>query len=109
MDDPLEARCYSLEKFHIMGSRILSRSFHVEPWVEENEVSSEDDDDGSRDAHGENGQEPTDAMDVDSLKKGVDESESDSSDTESLPMDTAMVPLADMLNASVHSENVSTV
>ena len=48
-------------------------------------------------------------MDVDSLKEGVDESESDSSDTESLPMDTAMVPLADMLNASVHSENVSTV
>lgn len=105
---------YSLEKYHIHGSRILSRSFQVEKW------DSEDDEDP------ENAEANTSmgsGMDIgntsgDSHKMDIDEQsptnpppgseDTDDSDDEDLddPSDVAMVPMADMLNARYGSENV---
>ena len=102
-----------------MGSRILSRSFHVEPWtgVEEHDGAAEEDTTGGAEAE-------ADGMDVDGVpqeaphENPADEAEqiddaldvasndSDDDDAES-PADVAMVPMADMLNARYGSENVS--
>ncbi|TFY56372.1 hypothetical protein EVJ58_g7685 [Rhodofomes roseus] len=105
----------SLERYHIMGSRILSRSFCVEPW------SGEEEHDGAA----ADGGADADAMDVDSADQNVtdlvddveaqaddtldvgedDEDDEDSEDSTNV----AMVPMADMLNARYGSENVSHV
>ncbi|CAO1614446.1 unnamed protein product [Parajaminaea phylloscopi] len=80
---------YSLEDFHIHGSRILSRSFHVE----RHSASSADT------AHGEQS---------DGVTTGHDGDDSDSEDGQDEHEDTqdiSMVPLADLLNASFGSEN----
>ena len=72
-----------------MGSRILSRSFHVEPWqgISETGGVTSDDDEGLEDQ---------------STSTGTTE-ESDAEDS----TEVAMVPMADMLNARFGSENVS--
>ena len=96
---------YSLDVYHIMGSRILSRSFFMERWdkngdesdnvgdtgmdsamkvdqnFEDSDMNHEDDDDGS---NGSDDEEDTD----------------DSSDV-------AMIPMADLLNARYQMANVS--
>ena len=102
-----------------MGSRILSRSFHVEPWTgDEGQDGAAEEDDGSTDTGGAAGE---DAMDVDHAPQeaadedlsgrihetpDLDLDDSDDGDAESVA-DVAMVPMADMLNARYGSENVS--
>lgn len=89
-----------------MGSRILSRSFHVEPWGENLEVSADD-------QTFEDAMEKSDAMEVDAAKPELDqnegvekESEDDGEEDEEDASDVAMVPLADVLNARYQTENV---
>ncbi|PPR01715.1 hypothetical protein CVT24_001591 [Panaeolus cyanescens] len=98
---------YSLEKFHIMGCRIMSRSFTLEIQEgEEGEGQSNDND--------ENEIQPDDgntsmgsAMDVDheddpkQTSEEQDEDEDEEDETE-----VVMVPLADFLNARYQTENV---
>ena len=90
-----------------MGSRILSRSFNVEKWdAEEGQElhvphSPESHQDGMdvdsdvAEGIGENGEEPQHV-----------ETEEDDDDDEDESSNTAMVPMADMLNARYGSENV---
>ncbi|TFK85823.1 SET domain-containing protein [Polyporus arcularius HHB13444] len=121
-EDKLE-RYFSVERYHLNGSRILSRSFHVEKWKGEHT-------EGDSDEEGAGGAEDESAMDVDpqevSAAAHVDEpvqedapgsdveepqlvveAEEDDSDDEDRedPADVAMVPMADMLNARFESEN----
>ncbi|KIO19047.1 hypothetical protein M407DRAFT_152805 [Tulasnella calospora MUT 4182] len=77
------AEQYSLERYHINGSRILSRSFHVENWTGKDENQESDE-----------GSEGPDEMDVDDSKASDDEDE-EREDT----ADVGMTPFADMLNA----------
>ncbi|PWN23785.1 SET domain-containing protein [Microstroma glucosiphilum] len=84
-------KLYSLERFHIQGSRILSRSFHVkrEGTKEVNEGRMVD-------------------MDESAEAGAGDSEDSDDEDDEEEKEDTgdiSMVPMADMLNASYDSEN----
>ena len=103
---------FSLQNFHIMGSRILSRSFHVERWE-----GGEDEDDTQADTCTSITSE--DRMDVDEPAKGtifpgeadclsapgvLDDGTEEDEDAED-PSDVAMVPMADMLNAKYKSEN----
>ncbi|KAF8629885.1 hypothetical protein AX15_003242 [Amanita polypyramis BW_CC] len=88
---------YSLETYHIMGSRILSRSFHVEPWHD----ASED----SVDANPEDTNEDVDATLADSPRDADIPGETDAEEDEE-GVNVAMVPMADMLNARFESENV---
>ncbi|KAK0556412.1 Ribosomal lysine N-methyltransferase 4 [Tilletia horrida] len=73
---------YSLEHFHIMGSRVLSRSFHVK--------------DGS--------QSRSEEKDGENEDEGEDEEEEEE-DEEEDTADISMVPMADMLNARFNSDN----
>ncbi|KAI0358637.1 SET domain-containing protein [Trametes cingulata] len=111
---------FSLERYHLMGSRILSRSFHVEPWkgrrTEEDEPQDEDAgaDDNAMDVDPEEGSTgPGDAQGDSAQGEGSDEAEEliietddddDDEDRED-PADVAMVPMADMLNARFECEN----
>ncbi|KAI0368296.1 SET domain-containing protein [Pilatotrama ljubarskyi] len=115
---------FSLERYHLMGSRILSRSFHVEQWKgQQTEEDEEQDEDaaghtsamdvdppagccsnGTCDAHAvsaelEEGDEPA----LEEVEVEADD-EQDDEDRED-PADVAMVPMADMLNARFESEN----
>lgn len=85
-------RWYTLERYHIIGSRILSRSFQVEQW---DNSSSDGEDDGvpQPDAEHSDGMEQNHDPDPD------DEDNGDSGDV-------AMVPMADMLNARFGCNNV---
>jgi SET domain-containing protein 6 len=96
---------YSLEMYHIMGSRILSRSFNVERW---DSGEDEEENPAANTSHGS-------GMDVDSPQgagngdeshhtEPEDEEEDDDDGDDS--SDVAMVPMADMLNARYGSENV---
>ncbi|KAF9462462.1 hypothetical protein BDZ94DRAFT_1367166 [Collybia nuda] len=106
----LVAAYYSLEMYHIMGSRILSRSFNVERW---DSAEGEDEIPTTNSGH-------EDSMDVDYPEGGEDigeprhaETEGDGEeednveedDAENDPSDIAMVPMADLLNARYGSEN----
>ncbi|KAF8517662.1 hypothetical protein JB92DRAFT_2905584 [Gautieria morchelliformis] len=95
---------YCLQRYHIMGSRILSRSFHVERWRGEDEDSDQDQSLAAA-------VDKSDEMDIDTTDKDPTEddgveggSESNDEDKED-PSDVAMVPLADILNARYQSEN----
>ncbi|CAO1630170.1 unnamed protein product [Sympodiomycopsis kandeliae] len=87
---------YSLENFHVQGSRILSRSFHVkkedQAEVKEGQVVGADDSRGGADE---------DHDEEDSDDDDEEEEEEEKEDT----ADISMVPMADMLNASFASEN----
>ncbi|KAI0935355.1 hypothetical protein AcV7_003817 [Taiwanofungus camphoratus] len=107
----LTPKYFSLERYHMMGSRILSRSFHVEPWREENEEYTIETNnrilevDVMSDASHQH--EPLDAQ-VDPVGVGDDEGEDDETvddDDMEDPADVTMVPMADMLNASFEAEN----
>lgn len=94
---------YSLDVYHIMGSRILSRSFNVEKWdsgegEEENpaantsrgsemDVDAPQESEGDESASHQDEAEEEDGLGIDNLS------------------DIAMVPIADMLNARYGSEN----
>ncbi|OJT11683.1 Ribosomal lysine N-methyltransferase 4 [Trametes pubescens] len=113
---------FSLERYHLMGSRILSRSFTVEQWKGEHPEGDDahDDDDEAADtsamdvdpeeAPGSSAAEPTESAPVDGsdgpeeLQVEADDEDSDDEDHED-PADVAMVPMADMLNARFESEN----
>lgn len=96
---------YSLDQYHIMGSRILSRSFNVEKWEDEvgddelaaqtNSMDVDDpvpltsaNNDSPERAHGEEVAED-------------DEEEEEEEDAS----DISMVPVADLLNARYEAEN----
>ena len=94
---------FSLQNYHVMGSRILSRSFLVEKW-EEGGDEGEDDPEENADQSG---------MEVDSDHAETNEEEAtgeleetDDDDDAEDQSDVAMVPMADMLNARYGSENV---
>ncbi|GBE80467.1 SET domain-containing protein [Sparassis crispa] len=106
---------YTLERYHIMGSLILSRSFHVERW---NSVGDEEDaaHENEQKYHA-NSMDVDDeaqsiAVDQDTLLGGEDDvvedtladQEADEEDVEN-SADVAMVPMADLLNARFESEN----
>ncbi|KAE8220352.1 hypothetical protein CF326_g8769 [Tilletia indica] len=78
---------YSLAQFHLMGSRVLSRSFHVK------DASKAEDGAANKKAEGEGNDDESDDED--------DEDEDEPEDT----ADISMVPLADMLNARYASDN----
>lgn len=96
-----------------MGSRILSRSFHVEKWEgcdhEDNEDEEQDSGSGAamdvdcadETPDGEAEQDPAQILET-SVDDDDDEEDEDAED----PADVAMVPMADMLNARFESENV---
>ncbi|KAJ7680818.1 SET domain-containing protein [Mycena polygramma] len=94
---------YTLEIYHVMGSRILSRSFDVE-----NE-DPEDDTEGDEAANTSLGS----AMDVDGSHEETESAHGDSEladgdedpEEDEEPAGVSMVPLADMLNAQYGSEN----
>lgn len=106
-----------------MGSRILSRSFHVEQWAGE---EGEEEQNGGGDA--DVSMESRRSMDVDRSREensaqiphegeehaheegdGAEDGNSDSDDEDQENVeDVAMVPMADMLNARYGGENVST-
>ncbi|KAJ8486926.1 hypothetical protein ONZ51_g4522 [Trametes cubensis] len=116
-EDKIDAH-FSLERYHIMGSRILSRSFHVEQWKGEHSEEEEDQDEpgnsSAMDVDPQEGDapegaaeapEPEDAGDgVEEVNVEEEEDDEDDEDRED-PADVAMVPMADMLNARFESEN----
>ncbi|KAG9124878.1 hypothetical protein FRC07_009894, partial [Ceratobasidium sp. 392] len=100
---------YTLSQFHIMGSRILSRSFHVEPWRKDEDDQNEE----KQDAKAEEAKQATEDADV-SMESAQSEqpaevedgeNDSDSDDEGENVEDVAMVPMADMLNARYDGEN----
>lgn len=97
---------YTLERYHIMGSRILSRSFQVERW----DPSANDEEEGGA---------PQAGMSVDvghlgpmdpdeGYDNNIEEEHNGDSDDEDDDDsgDVAMVPMADMLNARFGCNNV---
>ncbi|KAI0314231.1 SET domain-containing protein [Amylostereum chailletii] len=101
------AHHFSLESYHLMGSRILSRSFQVEKW--------DSGSDGEEDAPKASESMDVDMSPADETASPSDEAHGetlignddggDDSDDEADPADVAMVPMADMLNARYESEN----
>ncbi|PFH49761.1 hypothetical protein AMATHDRAFT_146943 [Amanita thiersii Skay4041] len=84
---------YTLDVYHVMGSRILSRSFDVERWhVEGNEDTSTQ-------------ETLADDSNEVSIESSMDLESNEESDDDEKPFDIAMVPMADMLNARFESEN----
>ena len=93
---------YTLDRFHTNGGRILSRSFHVEPFAREEDE----------------GEEEIAYMDVDPEPMEADaqtpqKTEEESTDTEYFEEDgcgsvgnVAMTPMADILNARNGCDNV---
>lgn len=108
---------YSLQRYHIMGSRILSRSFHVEPWSSDEESET----DGVVQAVGDSAAPMEIDVEMPSAESGftvepgeenpenateeVEIAEDEEDDDSENPADVAMVPMADMLNARFGSEN----
>ncbi|KAK7473222.1 Ribosomal lysine N-methyltransferase 4 [Stygiomarasmius scandens] len=96
----LIADYYSMEQYHIMGSRILSRSFDVERW--EGDEGNSDNDEAAETSVGS-------AMDVDqpahSLTDDSARNEEPSDEEEEDDIDVSMVPVADLLNARYRTEN----
>lgn len=101
-----------------MGSRILSRSFHVEQWSSDEESET----DGTVQAVGDSAAPMEIDVDMPSAESDlaveheeenpenaaeeVEIAEDEEDDDSENPADVAMVPMADMLNARFGSENV---
>ncbi|KAE9389886.1 SET domain-containing protein, partial [Gymnopus androsaceus JB14] len=106
---PLEAISghYSLQQYHLMGSRILSRSFDVERTGTDEESPHEPDTEADKSTGS--------AMDVDTPETPTvaedtseaqdDRSSEDGDGGEENPVDVSMVPIADLLNARFGAEN----
>lgn len=105
-----------------MGSRILSRSFHVERWRGEPDIDKEKpkSEPDAQTVDADNSQNASMEVDEDAglqsilnevaasregHAEGADDGDSDDEDDED-PSDVAMVPIADMLNARYGCENV---
>lgn len=93
-------RWYTLDRYHVMGSRILSRSFQVEPWDPPEEDGAPAEMDTDDDAQ--NLPEPAEGH-----RGEVGEERDGDSDDEGHgdPDDVAMVPMADILNARYGCNN----
>jgi N-lysine methyltransferase SETD6 len=92
---------FSLETYHIMGSRILSRSFQVEAWspIGQNPPHKE----AEMNVEG----NPSSLAPNHNAESDPEEMEDDDdSDDDDDPGNVAMVPMADMLNARYGCENV---
>ncbi|EIW83379.1 SET domain-containing protein [Coniophora puteana RWD-64-598 SS2] len=107
-------RFYSVERYHIMGSRILSRSFHVEKW--EGGPEDEEMGDVNGEPQAENGSAPSGEAvppteeaasgdDGEGPGDGEGADEEDNEEDAEDPADVAMVPMADLLNARYGSSN----
>jgi len=94
---------YTLERYHVMGSRILSRSFTVLKWTGEYEDAMVADADTSIGSGMDVDMDANNSAELEQL----DGSEIDDDEDEDMedPGDVAMVPMADMLNARFESEN----
>ena len=101
-----------------MGSRILSRSFHVEKWSsvgDEEDAAHENEQKDHANFMDVDDEAQSIAVDQDTLLGGEDDvvedtlsdQEADEEDVEN-SADVAMVPMADLLNARFESENVRT-
>ncbi|KAF8813911.1 SET domain-containing protein [Phlegmacium glaucopus] len=93
---------YSIEMYHLMGSRVLSRSFTLSREEDDHENDVDDSSMGS-------------AMDIDGpLHKGASatddsqkgDNEEEGEDEEEEETEVVMIPLADILNARYETENV---
>ena len=91
---------YSLERYHIHGSQILSRSFQVERWEGEDEGEANTSIQSVGNTSGD--MEVDEPSHPESEDNEIVEEDSDDED----PSDVAMVPMADMLNAKYGCENV---
>lgn len=113
-EDKLE-RYFSIERYHLNGSRVLSRSFTVKKWEPNTAVTIDNEDEGDDvpDANEDSAmdidpptaletaqEEPTAQVELEDVDEDSDDDDGDS------PADVAMVPMADMLNARFESENV---
>lgn len=113
-EDKLE-RYFSIERYHLNGSRVLSRSFTVKKWEPNTAVTIDNEDEGDDvpDANEDSAmdidpptaletaqEEPTAQVELEDVDEDPDDDDGDS------PADVAMVPMADMLNARFESENV---
>jgi len=96
---------FSLETYHVMGSRILSRSFQVEAMsaasTDLRQTPAQEDSEMSVDEISPNS---SDNNDSDAIID--DEDSDDDGDGDDDTADVAMVPLADMLNARYGCGNV---
>ncbi|GLB37803.1 putative set domain-containing protein [Lyophyllum shimeji] len=106
---PEKVEYYSLANYHLMGSRILSRSFNVEKWPsgeeeEEDVVAPTKSRTDEMDVDSPDGLEGSDGNMDQSRESHDDEAEEEDEDEDD-SSDTAMVPMADMLNARYGSEN----
>ncbi|KAI0001251.1 hypothetical protein BJV74DRAFT_876781 [Russula compacta] len=94
---------FSLEAYHIMGSRILSRSFQVESQstidnIDSSQTPAHEDVEMSLD------ESSAQALNNDDLDETEDDRDSSDGEDDD-PANVAMVPLADMLNARYGCEN----
>lgn len=98
-----------------MGSRILSRSFHVEEWKEHNSDGEDEDDDDHKEEENHEPEDRPDPQSDDKMTVDGDEpaepslehdEEEDSDDEVEDTSDVTMVPMADMLNARNGCDNV---
>ena len=95
-----------------MGSRILSRSFHVLKWKGDEDAVDEDvaveagADTDAMDVDGEAGETAKTVADVTEELEAGDEDSDDDDDRYEDPFDVAMVPMADMLNGRFATETV---
>ncbi|KAF8160689.1 hypothetical protein B0H34DRAFT_697698 [Crassisporium funariophilum] len=102
--------CYSLETYHLMGSRLLSRSFTLDKEDEEDQApdvgnsslgSAMDVDDTSPHNHS---APPSAAPPVNEEEEA--EAEAEAEEAEEDGPEVVLVPLADMLNGRYNTENV---
>ena len=98
-------RWYTLKNYHIMGSRILSRSFQVEKWdpsangeEEDGVPQAEMDVDGGH-------PDPAEGHNDDAEEGRIGDSD-DGGDDDDDSGDVSMLPMADMLNARFGCNNV---
>lgn len=93
-----------------MGSRILSRSFHVEPWGKSKNENEDEDEAGTNVNTSMDSamdvDEPVERHDTGNGEPEPEEGSDDEDEEIEDPADVTMVPMADMLNARFESENV---
>lgn len=97
---------YSLERFHISGSRILSRSFTVESWNSEGHDDSANDQDEGMEVDPIVEAKPTSALPKATHDEGAEGSDEDD---EEQADHVCMAPMADMLNARNGYNNVCSI
>ncbi|KAF8967820.1 hypothetical protein BDZ97DRAFT_1801404, partial [Flammula alnicola] len=101
---------YSLETYHLMGSRILSRSFTLErEEVQEDEEEEKLPEETSADDIDVANTSIGSAMDVDApsaQETHTEEHENHAHEREEVAAEVVMIPLADILNARYETENV---